>query len=174
MTEIGDMNMPPAFKYKRVYLRGRPRHEKYDAFWRKHPPMDPAHWAKIFAPFDALDGFDEAVSAKEALYCERHKLSEGEMEDLNQKLQMLHSLTMNSRLARQHAPAVNITFFSPCADPHSEWYGRGGRYRSILSGQCRRADASGILINSEMIPLEDIRELEICDTEFREPDESAL
>ena len=51
---IGAMAMPLDFKYKRVLQRGRPKHEKYDEFYRKHPPMEPSRWAKIFAPFDAL------------------------------------------------------------------------------------------------------------------------
>ena len=51
---IGYMPMPASFHYRSLFLQGRPRHEKYDEFWRKHPPMDHVHRAKIFAPFDAL------------------------------------------------------------------------------------------------------------------------
>ena len=47
--------------------------------------MDRVRWAKIFAPFDALDGFDEAVGAKLVQYEERHDLSECEKEELDQK-----------------------------------------------------------------------------------------
>lgn len=50
---------------------GRPRHEKYSDFWRKHIPMDPTHRAKQFAPFDALDGFGEAIAEKEMEVYER-------------------------------------------------------------------------------------------------------
>lgn len=57
----GIMQMPAGFKYKDILRRGRPRHEKYDSFWLKHPPMPPERWAKIFAPFDVLDGFDERI-----------------------------------------------------------------------------------------------------------------
>ena len=78
---IGAMAMPLDFKYKRVLQRGRPKHNKYDDFYRKHPPMDRVRWAKIFAPFDALDGFDEAVGAKLVQYEERHDLSECEKEE---------------------------------------------------------------------------------------------
>lgn len=62
----GSMQMPDGFKYKEILRRGRPRHEKYDSFWLKHPPMPPSRWAKIFAPFDALDGFDERIEEKKA------------------------------------------------------------------------------------------------------------
>ena len=61
---LGAMQMPAGFKYKDILRRGRPRHEKYDSFWLKHPPMSPSRWAKIFAPFDALDGFDGRIMNK--------------------------------------------------------------------------------------------------------------
>ena len=65
VTCVGYMPMPAAFKYHDVYLHGRPRHQRYDRFWRKHPPMDHRQRAKIFAPFDALNGFDEAIAETE-------------------------------------------------------------------------------------------------------------
>ena len=43
----------------------------------KHPPMSPSRWAKIFVPFDALDGFDERIKAKEEIYVERKALDGG-------------------------------------------------------------------------------------------------
>lgn len=54
------------FRYRNVLLRGRPRHGKYDAFSIRHPSMDPGRRAKIFAPFDALRGFNAALIAKQA------------------------------------------------------------------------------------------------------------
>ena len=65
------MEMPAGFKYEKTHLMGRPRHEKYSDFWRKHIPMDPTHRAKQFAPFDALDGFGEAIAEKEMEVYER-------------------------------------------------------------------------------------------------------
>jgi hypothetical protein len=152
------MAMPLDFKYKNVLQRGRPRHDKYDNFYRKHPPMDTVRWAKIFAPFDALDGFDEAVNSKLVLYEERRDLSECEMEQLNQVLSALRSLTYNSRVARTHRPQVSITYFSPCTDRHSEWYGRGGIYRTI-TGTVRRVDRDRICLTDTDIPLDDIIEI---------------
>ena len=58
---IGYMAMPPDFKYKNVYLRGRPVHYFGDDFSVKHPPMSVSKWAKIFSPFDALRGFGDAI-----------------------------------------------------------------------------------------------------------------
>ena len=51
---VGYMQMPLNFKYKDVFLKGRPEHERWDSFLIKHPPMPAAKWAKIFSPFDAL------------------------------------------------------------------------------------------------------------------------
>ena len=62
---VGFMQMPTGFRYKEVLRRGRPKHEKYDSFWIRHPPMPTSRWAKIFAPFDALRGFREAIAAKD-------------------------------------------------------------------------------------------------------------
>ena len=59
--------MPPDFKYKDVFKKGRPTHHEWDNFRRKHPPMPASRWAKIFAPFDALKGFDEAIKSQEEI-----------------------------------------------------------------------------------------------------------
>ena len=55
-----------SFPYVRVLVRGRPEHRES---FPKHPPMDCGHRAKIFAPFDALDGFSAMIRQKDRL-CE--------------------------------------------------------------------------------------------------------
>ena len=155
---VGAMTMPLDFKYKNVLQRGRPKHNKYDDFYRKHPPMDRVRWAKIFAPFDALDGFDEAVGAKLVQYEERRDLSECEKEELDQKLSTLQTLTYNGRVARQNKPAVAVKYFSPCTDIHSEWYGRGGTYKTLTS-TVKRVDREKLYLADTDIPLEDIVEI---------------
>ncbi len=164
MTALGAMTMPKDFKYKRVFLRGRPRHRKYDPFWRKHPPMDPGKWAKIFSPFDALAGFDEGIKAKEEIYCEKREPGEGEIEDLEQHFSLLHSLTSNSRIARENLPMITITCFFPCTDPNSEWYGRGGQYKEI-SGICRKISQypPHLILDDYTIPLENIFQIIFSD-----------
>ena len=62
MSTIGVMAMPANFKYRDVFLKGKPRHERSDRFWLRHPAMDVGHRAKIFAPFDALKGFSDAIA----------------------------------------------------------------------------------------------------------------
>ena len=60
--------VPPDFKYLEVLRKGRPEHTLYDSFSLRHPKMPQAKRAKIFAPFAALKGYDEAVAAKELVY----------------------------------------------------------------------------------------------------------
>ncbi len=70
MERKTDAAVPEDFRYREVYLKGRPEHEKYDDFSVRHPRMDVGHRAKIFAPFDALRGFSAAILEKKA-ECER-------------------------------------------------------------------------------------------------------
>ena len=124
------MPMPAGFAHADIFMHGRPRHglagkaQTYDAFYRKHPPMDAVHRAKIFAPFDALRGFSEAIAAKVVLYEEKKMLTEGEKEELDKKIGILNSLTANSGLAREHKVSVTVTHFVLCADPQHEACGR--------------------------------------------------
>ena len=56
-----------SFPYIRVLVRGRPEHrEEYP----QHPPMDLVHRAKIFAPFDALDGFSALIRKADRSFLE--------------------------------------------------------------------------------------------------------
>ena len=63
--EIGYMPMPEGFRYAELAKAGRPQHQKFDEFWCRHPPMALGKRAKIFAPFAALKGFDEAIRSAE-------------------------------------------------------------------------------------------------------------
>ncbi len=62
---IGDMPMPPGFRYREIFFKGKPRHTKMDAFYIRHPHMDLGKRAKLFAPFDALRGFSTALLTEE-------------------------------------------------------------------------------------------------------------
>lgn len=145
---IGAMPIPADFKYKGTYQKGRPQHEKYSDFWRKHIPMDPAHRAKIFAPFDALDGFDEGITAKEIVYCPRREMDE---ELLDRELRNLTA----------HDSPVTISYFVPCEDPCSDAFDLGlGRYESI-TGTVDKIDrqTQTIAIAGKTICFEDIADI---------------
>ena len=66
---LGDMPMPKNFKYLNVYLQGKPQHEPFDSFRLKHPSMPLQKRAKIFAPFDALRGFDFVYTLSASASC---------------------------------------------------------------------------------------------------------
>ena len=53
-------------RYQKVMCKGKPVHAPDDAFRARHPAMPLSRRAKIFAPFDALKGFREAIAAKDA------------------------------------------------------------------------------------------------------------
>ena len=154
---VGYMPMPVNFEYRSLFLHGRPRHEKYDDFWRKHPPMDTVHRAKIFSAFDALAGFGDCIAGKEVPYCDRRHLSEEEHEELDRKLSVLRRLTRNSKEVRKNRPQVSVEYFSPCTDRNSFAYGTGGLYETA-SGICRKIDdVSGtITVGETVIPLDGI------------------
>ena len=107
---IGAMQMPADFKYKEIFLAGRPKHEPYDAFRRKHPEMEPGHRAKIFAPFDALKGFKECIASKQVPYEKKRSLSDEAQAELDRKLAVLRNLTWNSRMAARNRPAVKVRY----------------------------------------------------------------
>ncbi len=156
---IGFMPMPADFEYRDVFLKGRPVHQPWDAFRLRHPSMEAGRRAKIFAPFDALAGFDEAVANKEVLYEFRREISEDEKEELDRRLGILHRLTWNSRLARENAVPVSVTYYVPCEDPDSAAYGYRGRYVTV-SGICRGVGLRDLTVENTRIPLADIAALE--------------
>ena len=159
---IGIMSMPVNFKYRDVARKGRPVHQKWDSFWMKHPPMGAARWAKIFAPFDALDGFDERIAEKEVLYTAKKELCEDDQKILDRRLNILHNLTWNGRMARANKPSVDVIHFVPCEDKHNFSFGIGGRYETI-SGSVVKADQDTLILSTEdgevRISFNDIREI---------------
>ena len=154
--------MPKTFRYREVFFQGRPRHQKYDDFWRRHPPMSASRWAKIYAPFDALDGFDEAIESKKVLYESRKELSDFQKEELDKKLSALHELMNSSFPGRKKHPVITIEYFISCPDTNNEWYGHGGQYKKI-TGAVRKMDTlvsrSILLCTGDgdlAIPLDDV------------------
>lgn len=97
-SDIGQMPMPPGFRHARIAAQGRPRHEKFDTFYMKHPTMNVGKRAKIFSPFDALKGFNDAVASKEIKYVERRELCENDCEELNEKMLSLRYVQVKRRI----------------------------------------------------------------------------
>ena len=162
MSAIGVMAMPADFRYREVFLKGKPRHDQYDPFRARHPRMNHGHRAKIFAPFDALKGFNEAVSAKDVLYEDRIELNTEDSEELDRRLSILHNLTYNRRMARANLVQVSVTYYQPCQDKENDAYGLRGQYQTI-TGICWNVDAEverTITIDRIRLSLEDVIRIE--------------
>ena len=168
MNSTATMAMPADFRYREVFLRGKPQHDRYDSFRIKHPEMNVGHRAKIFSPFDALKGFSEAVASKDVLYENRRELEREDREELDRRLRILRNLTWNGRMARENRVMISVTYYVPCSDENSESYGLKGRYETI-TGICRNVDPEVfriIRVDRKTIGFEDILHIESADGIF--------
>ena len=95
--------------YRDIFDRERPRHEG-DWFSARHPRMDRENRAKLFAAFDALDGYGDALAENERLFVPRPVLSEEEAEVLQSRL-----LALANRPHRGRGTRVTVRFFVPLA-----------------------------------------------------------
>ena len=169
MSTIGVMAMPANFRYREVFLKGRPRHDRYDPFRIRHPSMDRGHRAKIFSPFDALKGFNEAVASKDILYEDRIELLQEDSEELSRRLNILHNLTFNGRMARANRVQVTVTYYEPCSDENHEAFGLRGQYKTI-TGICWNVDAEvgqTILIDKARISLGNVLKIDASGDLFK-------
>ena len=158
-----EVQIPVDFPYKDILLKGRPKHEKYDPFWIRHPPMPASRWAQIYAPFDALRGFNESIQAKTVQYEEKRVLSEDELESLDQKIRILKAKVPNARAVREDPVRVSVTCYMPCNDVDSEAYGYMGTYETI-TGICRYIDTDIldiIRVDQNDIRIPDITQIQI-------------
>ena len=149
------MVIPADFRYQREFALGRPA-----VSWR-HPEMDRLHRAKIFAPFDALSGFDEAIASKTIPYADQPELSDDVREHINHVLGELHRLTPNSRLARLNRIRTYAVYFVPCTDRNSTSFRRQGLCESI-EGICRNVDPvhKSITIDDLILPFSSLIRLD--------------
>ena len=165
---VGELNMPDDFLYRDVASKGKPQHEKYDSFYAKHPFMDMSNRAKIFAPFDALKGFSEAIADKDEMYEPKIILSEEVRKKIGYKLSILQHLTQSSRAANQPRVVVSVTYFVPCVDKNSESYGYRGKYMTV-KGICSSIDnilAMQIIVDNKVIDFDDILGIASDDERF--------
>lgn len=164
--DVGNINPPDNFEYTEILKQGKPHHEKFDDFYRRHPFMDVSKRAKIFSPFDALKGFGEATAGKRVQYQPKIILVEEIQDEISRRLDILHRLTLNSRIARQNHIVVSVTYFVPCSDKNHEAYGYRGSYLNI-EGVCKNVDSvisKTITVDDAVIEFDDILSIESkCD-----------
>ena len=168
MSSIGIMAMPADFRYREVFLKGKPQHDRFDLFRARHPSMDVGRRAKIFSPFDALKGFNEAIASKDILYRDRIELNEDDQNELDRRLQILKGMTYNGRMTRANRIKVTVVYYVPCADENSEAYDLRGRYHK-LTGICWNVDElyGSILVDNTRISFEDILRIDNADGIFQ-------
>ena len=142
--------------YNDIMNLQRPVHEG-DVFSRRHPKMARENRAKLFAPFAALSGFEEAVRSKEIPYVSRRVPDADETEALNRTLNRLHEATRTGALARQNRIRARVVYFEVCADVHHDAFGRDGLYRTV-TGAVRKVDPVNrtLTIADRVIPFGDI------------------
>ena len=161
LPPLGEIPMPEGFLYKEVFLQGQPRHSRTDPFRIRHPSMDPGRRAKLFAPFDALAGFGEAVAAKNELYEAQKEAGEEALAELNRRISILYRLTAG-RLARQNRIPVTVTYYVSCNDSHSDAYRLRGQYHT-LTGICEKVDphvSQSLLVDQVRIPFRNISRID--------------
>ena len=160
--DIGETDKSIDSEYIQISEKGKPQHTKFDDFYRKHPFMDVGKRAKIFAPFAALRGFDGCILDKEVQYQPKIILDEEVKDEIAQQLEVLHGLTINSRIARKNHVVVSVTYFIPCSDKNHEAYGYYGQYVTI-TGVCKKVDSvisKAIIVEKVAISLDDIYKIE--------------
>ena len=107
--------------YEKLLAAERPKHEQ-DAFSAKHPPMPREKRAKLFVPFDALTGYNEALGEQEIVYRERAELSETRRQELDEDLRHLWWLYCERKRGCRYAggsepvgtfspPTATVTYF---------------------------------------------------------------
>ena len=107
--------------YEKILHAERPVHLQ-DAFSAKHPPMPREKRAKLFAPFDALAGYGEALGEQEIISQDREVLSEEKRQKLDKKLDYLRNVYRERRQRTKYVggdlavkafepPCVTVRYF---------------------------------------------------------------
>jgi hypothetical protein len=118
----------------------------------KHPRMQVQDRAKIFAPFAALKGYEEAITAKQKIVVPRIELSEESKEYLDLQLGKIEQLLMNG----QH-PIITVVYFQKNKENKED----GGEYIQFMGMVAKLDQTSRILqIVDKRMRLDDIYGIE--------------
>ncbi len=117
----------------------------------KHPRMPVEDRAKIFAPFAALKGYEEAIAAKQKIVVPRIELSEEVKEYLDLQLSKIEQ-----HLISGHHPIVTVVYF--LKDKHSSE--EGGEYIQFTGMVAKLNQTSRMIqIVDKRLKLEDIYDI---------------
>ena len=122
----------------------------------KRPAMAVADRAKIFMPFAALRGYEDAIAEKQKITTERIELSDERKEELDYQLQYLESRIAEGKIAK-----VIVCYFVVDDKVSEEENAELGKYVE-LEGEVTKVDRFNgwIRIGEEVIPICDV--LDIC------------
>ena len=124
-------------KYDDIINLNRPKSNR--------PSMSRADRAKIFMPFAALKGYEEAIREKQKLTTEPVELSEEQKEELDRKLRVLEEMISKGR-----KPVIKVTYFMADYKASSEENRELGKYVEI-SGKLKNID-----VICEVLSIEEI------------------
>ena len=119
-----------------------------------HPKMTIADRAKIFAPFAALKGYEDAIREKQKLVVPKVELSEELAEMIDRQLAFL-----SNELADGRHPMARVVYF--VQDEEDE--NGNGQYlqvTGVVAGLF--PEARYLQVVGKKISIDDIRELEVC------------
>ena len=119
----------------------------------KHPRMRVEDRAKIFVPFAALKGYEEAIAAKQKIVVPRKELSEEAKEYLDSQLVKLELLLNNG----QH-PIITVVYFQKDKESSEA----GGEYIQFTGMVAKFNRTSRILqVVDKRLRLDDIYGIEV-------------
>lgn len=118
----------------------------------KHPRMTIENRAKIFAPFAALKGYEEAIAAKQKIVVARIELSEESKEFLDLQLGKMEQL-----LSKGQHPIITVVYFQhdkDCLDDKGEYI--------CFTGMVSKLDLTSRMIQivEKRLPLDEIYKIE--------------
>jgi hypothetical protein len=118
----------------------------------KHPRMSIEDRAKIFAPFAALKGYEEAIIAKQKIVVPRIELSEESKEYLDLQLGKIEQF-----LTKEQHPIITIVYFHKDKESNKE----GGEYIQF-TGMVAKFDLTSRILQivEKRFRLEDIYSIE--------------
>lgn len=112
---------------------------------RVHPQMSAQNRAAQFSPFAALTGYDAAIKETARLTDQRIELSEGMIEALEMKLNLLAE-------AIDEHPEITVTYYQPDAKK------QGGAYQTIIGAVKKIDDYERVIVlmDGARIPMVDV------------------
>lgn len=152
----------------------RPEHT-HDAFSLRHPAMPSSKRAKLFQPYDALDGYSDAIRRKRRQYVPRRIHSMESEEKLGKQLGKLSRLCPSRRAALRLQAVLEVCYFIPNDLPDTDDRCGLGDYVTCI-GMLRALSPldETLLVGDSLIPFRDIWSIRCLSINFPAESESAF